>query len=105
MPRRVTDQQVRKLREQMCKHGNKSKAAMQAGMHRDTASKYLDVDKLPSQIEIVRQWRTRKDPFELDWPDIETKLKDAPELEAKTLFEDLMRRKPGAHETGQLRIP
>jgi hypothetical protein len=47
--------------------------------------------------------RTRKDVFEEDWPEIAARLKDAPELEAKALFEDLLTRKPGVYQPGQVR--
>jgi hypothetical protein len=50
-----------------------------------------------------RTWRTRQDPFEADWEEIAGRLSEAPELEAKTLFEDLLRRRPGHYEEGQLR--
>jgi hypothetical protein len=100
---RVTDQQVRKLNEEMAKHGEVGLAAMRAGMDRKTARKYLKVGRLPSDFSTERDWRTRADPFEEDWPDIERRLKDAPELEARTLFEDLMARKPGVYQEGQLR--
>jgi hypothetical protein len=37
------------------------------------------------------------------WPEIAARLKEAPELEAKTLFEELIHRKPQSYEPGQLR--
>lgn len=88
----VTDGQVRKLMEELSKEDNLSKASMKAGMNRKTGRKYRKAGKLPSQLkqELGRQWRTRKDPFEADWPEIELRLGDAPELEAKALFEHLM---------------
>ncbi|MCX6546998.1 MAG: hypothetical protein NTW40_02985 [Acidobacteria bacterium] len=50
-----------------------------------------------------RSWRTRLDPFEEDWSAIELRLLDAPELEGRILFEDLMLRRPGVYQEGQLR--
>jgi len=79
------------------------KAALRAGMHRNTARKYLKSERLPSETFKPRTWRTREDPFEEDWPGIVTRLEDAPELEAKALFEDLLTRKPDAYHPGQLR--
>ena len=76
---------------------------MRAGMDRGTARKYLAAAELPSQMGGQRHWRTRKDPFEQDWADIAAKLKEAPELEAKILFADLMQREPGRYKPGQLR--
>jgi len=100
---RVTDQQVRKLREEMAKHGVADIAAMKAGMHRNTARKYLNTPKFPSDLKQPRGWRTRADPFAEDWPAITERLTDAPELEAKHLFWDLMRLRPGFYQEGQLR--
>lgn len=99
----TTDQQVRKLMEEMSKHGNQGIAALRAGMDRKTARKYLKAGKLPSELGTVRTWRTRADPFEVDWPYVVTMLTDAPELEAKTLFEHLAERTPGTYEEGQVR--
>ncbi len=78
-------------------------AALRAGMHRNTARKYLKTGLVPSETVQPRTWRTREDPFEEDWPDIVVRLEDAPELEAKALFEDLLSRKPDAYHLGQLR--
>ena len=78
-------------------------AALRAGVDRKTARKYLAVGKLPSELAKLRTWRTRQDPFEEDWPQVEAMLEDAPEFEAKTLFEWLMQEQPDRYETGQLR--
>jgi hypothetical protein len=51
----------------------------------------------------ARTWRTRSDPFEKDWPGIVAMLREAPTLEAKTIFDDLVGRKPDGYEEGQLR--
>ena len=79
------------------------KSALRAGMHRNTARKYLKAGLLPSEMIKPRTWRTRGDPFEEDWPEIVARLTDAPEFEAKALFEDLLTRKPDAYHPGQLR--
>jgi hypothetical protein len=78
--------------EELSKDKNLSKAALKAGMTRKTATKYRNAGKLPTQLmqEQIRDWRTRRDPFEKDWAEIEQRLNDAPELEAKILFEHLM---------------
>ncbi len=102
--RTVTDAQVRRLMEEMSKHGRIGRAAMKAGMDRKTARKYHAAGKMPSQAPPPkRDWRTREDPFAEDWPELEAMLGHAPELEAKTLFDDLVRRKPGKYQEGQLR--
>jgi len=89
--------------DEMREHGKQGLAALRAGMHRNTARKYLRSGKLPSESSIPRTWRTREDPFAEDWPEVTAKLEDAPGLEAKALFEDLMRRHPGRYQPGQLR--
>ncbi len=99
----VTDTQVRKLREEMRRHGQLGLAALRSGMHRNTARRYIESGLLPSQRKRARDWRTREDPFGEDWEEIAERLKEAPELEAKALFEDLMRRRPGRYRVGQLR--
>src|SRR5579885_1975928 len=98
-----SDAQVRKLMEEMSKHGKKGLAAMKAGMDRKTARKYVEAGKLPSEMRAPRDWRTRDDPFAEDWPEVEAMLRDTPELEAKTVFWLLCERYPGRHEPGQLR--
>lgn len=85
------------------KHGLIGMAALKAGMDRATARKYRDAGRLPSELKAPRAYRTRKDPFEQDWGYLVERLKDAPELEAKTLFEHLQEVYPGRYEEGQLR--
>lgn len=100
---RVTDQQVRRMHKEMGKHGRKGLADLRAGISPNTGRKYRRVGRLPSELKEPRTWRTRADPFKEDWPEIEIRLGDAPELEARALFEDLMSRRPGSYEEGQLR--
>jgi transposase InsO family protein len=97
------DAQVRKLMEELSKNGTLEVAAARAGMDPKTARKYRDAGKYPSEMKKPRNWRTREDPFEEDWPELAARLKDAPTLEAKTLLEELMARKPAKYEPGQLR--
>lgn len=99
----VSDAQVRRLMEEKTKTGKLGLAAMRAGMDRKTASKYLSEGKLPSQLKGERTWRTRTDPFAEVWPALQARLVDAPELEAKTLFEHLVAQHPDRYEPGQLR--
>ncbi|HEU0034215.1 MAG TPA: hypothetical protein VFQ53_26485 [Kofleriaceae bacterium] len=65
---------MRKLMEEMSKHGRIGDAAMKAGMHRQTARKYVTAGELPSVMTAPRDWRTRPDPFEEHWSDIEARL-------------------------------
>lgn len=78
-------------------------AAIRSGMDEKTARKYRKLGKLPSELEQPHTWRTREDLFERVWDGIELMLKINPGLEAKTIFEDLQRRKPGRFADGQLR--
>jgi hypothetical protein len=89
--------------EEMSKHGQIGQAAMKADMDRKTARKYVAAGKLPSELKQPRDWRTRLDPFEAHWPEIEARLRETPEFEAKTLFELLQQQHPGRYEDGQLR--
>jgi len=89
--------------EEMAKHGRLGLAAARSGMDRKTARKYAKEEKFPSELEQERTWRTREDPFEEQWAGQAERLKEAPELEAKTLFEKLCTREPGRYKPGQLR--
>lgn len=101
--RAVSDAQVRKLMEEMTKHGRIGEASMKAGMDRKTAGKYVRAGKFPSEMTTARDWRTREDPFVEDWTEVVALLEATPELEAKTLFDLLAERHPGRYEPGQLR--
>jgi hypothetical protein len=100
---KTTDAQVRKLMEEMTKHGRVGLAAMRAGVDRKTAGKYRECGKLPSELVEPRTWRTREDAFVGDWPELEVMLVESPALEAKTLFDVLSEKYPGRYEDGQLR--
>jgi len=89
--------------EELTKRGEVGRAATKADMDRKTARRYLKAGKLPSELVVSRNWRTREDPFAEHWGEVEGRLKDAPELEAKTLFEMLQEKYPGQYEEGQLR--
>jgi transposase InsO family protein len=99
----MTDQQVRMIMKALSKHGNEGMAAAKAGVCRQTAAKYRRLGKLPSELKSRREWRTRPDPFAAVWPDIEARLREAPGLWARTLFEELQEHYPGQFPPGQLR--
>jgi len=99
----MTNAQVRKMMEEFTKHGKVELAAMRSGMDRKTAAKYLAGDKLPSELKTERDWRTRINPFAEDWNEICGFLRDAPELEAKALFEYVIGQHPDRYEPGQVR--
>jgi hypothetical protein len=89
--------------EEMSKHGEVGRAAMKANMERSTARKYVEAGKMPSEMVASRTWRTREDPFEEHWAEVEERLGRTPDLEAKTLFAMLVEKYPGQYEDGQLR--
>ena len=77
--------------------------AAKAGMGEKAARKYIRSGLLPSQMKKPRDWRTREDPFTDVWPEVEALIKEAPGLEALTVFQDLQLRYPGKFQDGQLR--
>jgi transposase len=78
--------------------------AMKSGMSRKTAGKYLRQDNALEQRRVPHTWRTREDPLADIWPKALDMLRDAPELEAKALFEHLMGAvPPGGVEVKHLR--
>ena len=99
----VTDHQYRSLKKLIHTERTKVIAASKAGMDVKTARKYLGSDIPPSEMKKPHTWRTRKDPFEEDWPEIKQKLSVNAGFEAKVLFEYLQRSYPGKYENGQLR--
>jgi len=101
--RQVSDAQVRKLMEEMTKHGQIGMAAMKADMDRKTARKYARTARLPSEMTKERDWRTRSDAFADVWREVEELLKAEAGLDAKTVFEVLQANHPGQFVEGQLR--
>ena len=51
----VNDKQVRKLMEEMSKHGNVGKALMKAGMNRKTGRKYLRPGAASNSSEAIQR--------------------------------------------------
>jgi hypothetical protein len=76
--------------------------AARAGMSVRTARKYLRGDRMFG-VDGFRKWRTRQDPFEGHWKEIEALLDLDTSLEAKTIFDWLQRQYSGEFEDGQLR--
>ena len=91
--------------EEITKHGQVGRASLKANMDRKTGRKYVAAGKLPSEMMKPRTGgaRTRVDPFAADWPAIAAKLKETPEFEAKTIFEELMEQHPDRYVESQLR--
>jgi hypothetical protein len=99
----VTDNQVRRLKKLSNTERNQEIAASKAGMDPKTARKYLELNRLPSELERERHWRTREDPFSEVWERVRQQIEESPRLEAKTLFEWLQREYPGRFSDGQIR--
>jgi hypothetical protein len=100
----ATDAQVRIIMRERSKGHTQEQAAVKANVNScQTVRKYERLRKLPSELQQPRTYRTRSDPFEEDWSELERMLQDAPELEAKTLFDWLGERNPGKYQEGQLR--
>jgi len=100
----ATDAQVRILMRERSKGRTQEQAAAKANLSsRNTVAKYEQLGRLPSELKRPRRYRTRADEFGVDWPRIEQMLQDAPELEAKALFEWLCAEQPGRYEASQLR--
>ena len=78
-------------------------AAAKAGMSVKTARKYIMTREFPENIKKQRCHRTRKDPFEAHWAEIETLLKKSPELQAKTLIHYLQERYPNTYSDSHIR--
>jgi hypothetical protein len=89
--------------EEFARHGAMGVAAMKSNMDRKTARKYVAAGKLPSEMVVPRNWRTREDPFVEHDAEIEALLRETPTLEVRTVFEILCNRYPGRYEAGQVR--
>jgi hypothetical protein len=85
----ITKQQYRKLMSEYQATGNGTNSAMKAGMSRRMARKYLQAGQPPQELQAKHTWRTREDPLVAIWPQAEAMLEEAPDLEAKALFEYL----------------
>ena len=91
----VTDGRVKELRRLLGLGRTLADSARMAEMSEKTARKYRDGDGLPSQKKSTRTCRTRVDPFEAVWDEVQGRLEVEPRLKAKTLFEWLQGQHPG----------
>lgn len=97
------DREMVLMRRERAKGVSQEVAAARSAMSVRTLRKYERSGKLPSELKGVRHWRTRIDPFALDWAWIEEQLQGDAALQAKTLFGELCERHPGRYQAGQLR--
>ena len=81
-----SDAEVKRLMRELEYKSVLVRAAEAADMSPKTARKYRDLGKLPSELGKPRDWRTRVDPFEEVWPEVEEMLRHAPELQVPAIF-------------------
>ncbi len=86
----ITDSQYQRLMKTYNQSGVLGHAAMKAGIDPKTARRYVRAGQGPKELKRVHTWRTREDPVAAIWPVAKRWLEDAPELEAKMLFEHLL---------------
>ena len=99
----ITNQQYRKLMSEYQETGNVTVSAMKADMSRPTGRKYLEACQAPQELQAKHTWRTREDPLVEIWAQAMAMLEEAPDLEAKALFEYLGERSPGVVQEKHLR--
>jgi hypothetical protein len=99
----ITQQQYKRLMSEYQKNENLSDSAMKADVDRHTARKYIKAGQSPAELQAQHTWRTRPDPLDKVWEEVAGMLRDAPELEAKTLFEYFLERPESGLEEGHLR--
>ena len=88
----IPKQQYRRLMSEYQETGDVTVSAMKADMSRPTVRKYLVAGKPPGELQAKHSWRTREDPLEEIWAPAQAMLEEAPDLEAKALFEYLSER-------------
>lgn len=99
----ITNKQYQRLMSEYKKTGQIEVSAMKADVHRQTAGKYIQAGQGPAQLQAPHTWRTRPDPLEKVWEEAQAMLGDAPELEAKILFEHFLARPDSGLEETHLR--
>lgn len=99
----ITFRQINRLLLELNKKGDLNMSALKAGITRKTAAKYSKLEDPYDPPKTPHTWRTRSDGFADVWPQAEAMLVDAPELEAKTIFEFLVEGHPGRFQDGHLR--
>lgn len=78
------------------------RAALKSAMSENTARRYRR-GAAAKGARPQRAYRTRPDPFEAVWPEVEKMLEAAPGLESKTIFVRLLERPDASFTEGQLR--
>jgi len=99
----ITNKQYRRLMSEYEKTGKVIVSALKADVHPQTARKYIAASTPPEQLQKPHTWRTRPDPLEKIWPEVAAMLRNAPELEARALFEHFLARPDSGLEECHLR--
>ena len=89
---------------QLDKHEASETTASSANAAPDRSERmYRRTKRKRKQVQGKRWWRTRKDPFEAVWDQIEQQLERAPDTYATKLLAWLQVKYPGQFQDGQLR--
>lgn len=99
----ITLKQYQRLMSEHEKTGNVTVSAMKADLHPQTARKYIRSGKAPEEQQAPHTWRTRSDPLEKVWPEAIAMLQDAPELQARTVFDHFLNLPNSALKESHLR--
>jgi hypothetical protein len=100
----ISSPQYRKLMRSYRQTEDLTASALQAGLDRKTARKYLiEGSPGPEEPRPLRHWRTRPDAFAGIWPEVQEQLCREPELEAKVLFEQVLEQHRGQFDPRQRR--
>ena len=95
----ITEQQVKLYMKARSEGATQLVAAAKAGVSERSARR-LEQGR---PVKPPRHWRTRRDPFEAVWPELEAMLEGRPQLSAKTLLEFLQEQYPGGYPDALLR--
>ena len=87
----ISGPQYRKLMQTYQETGKITASASKAGLDRKTAAKYIHGAASPQERREPRGWRTREDPFEGIWKEVECWLAAKPDMEATSALEELLR--------------
>ena len=99
----IKDGQVLTLFKEYGKNKKIKLSSLKVGMNRKTAAKYLKQSKLPSELKLDRNWRTREDKLQSIWDYAKPFLETDPDIEATALFDHLLEEHPEKIESNQLR--
>ena len=101
--RMVTDNQIRRLKRMLQQGKTLQQSADAVGIAVNTARKFKDSNKLPSELKKVHNWKTHTDKFSEDWGQLKEMLENNPGLEGKTIMDWLIREKSDTYQDNNLR--